>query len=133
MCRVAPLATGNPDVAFYWLLVGVLVVWRVTHLLQAERGPWSLLERLRARAGTGGFGELLHCFYCLSLWIAAPVALVVTDRWTERALLWPALSAGAILLERVTQSSADAPPAMFTEDASPSPAERIADPHARDA
>ncbi len=86
------------------LVIGVLVVWRVTHLLVAEDGPWDVVIRLRRRAGDGFWGALLDCFYCLSLWVAVPFALLLGEAWTERLLLWPALSAGAILLERVTSS-----------------------------
>jgi hypothetical protein len=89
-------------VHFYRLVVGVLVVWRITHLLFAEDGPWDMVIRLRRQAGTGFWGKLLDCFYCLSLWIAAPLALLLGGGSTERLLLWPALSAGAILLERLT-------------------------------
>jgi hypothetical protein len=89
-------------VAFYQLVVGVLVVWRITHLLFAEDGPWDVVIRLRRQAGAGFWGKLLDCFNCSSLWIAAPFALLLGSGWTERLLLWPALSAGAILLERVT-------------------------------
>ena len=87
---------------FYQLVVGVLVVWRITHLLFAEDGPWDVVIRLRRQAGVGFWGKLLDCFYCLSLWIAAPLALLLASGWAERLLLWPALSAGAILLERLT-------------------------------
>jgi hypothetical protein len=86
-------------VDFYRIVLGVLVVWRVTHLLFAEDGPWNVVIRLRRQAGAGFWGKLLDCFYCLSLWIAAPLALLLGGGWTERLLLWPALSAGAILLE----------------------------------
>jgi hypothetical protein len=86
----------------YRFTLGVLAVWRVTHLLFAEDGPWDVIIRLRRRAGTGFWGNLLDCFYCLSLWIAAPLAVLLGSGWAERLLLWPALSAGAILLERVT-------------------------------
>ena len=86
----------------YRFVLGVLAVWRVTHLLYAEDGPWDVIIRVRRRAGTGFWGKLLDCFYCLSLWIAAPLALLLGSGWAERLLLWPALSAGAILLERVT-------------------------------
>ena len=86
----------------YWLLIGVLAVWRVTHLLHAEDGPWDLGIRLRKAAGEGFWAKLLDCFYCLSLWLAAPAALFIGSTWPERLLLWPALSAGAIIIERVT-------------------------------
>ena len=38
---------------FYSFLLGILSVWRITHLLQAEDGPWAVVVRLRRRAGTG--------------------------------------------------------------------------------
>ena len=96
----------------YRLLLAILGVWRITHLLQAEDGPWGIVLRLRRFAGNGFWGELLDCFYCLSLWIAAPFALELGTEWKERLLLWPALSGAAILLERVTAS----PVAAFSED-----------------
>lgn len=92
--------------------LGALAVWRLTHLLQAEDGPWDLVVRLRRAAGHGFWGSLLDCFYCLSLWVAAPFALLVSPDWLIRLLAWPALSAAAILLERTGQPSPAAPPAV---------------------
>jgi len=88
---------------FYSLTVGVLIVWRVTHLLQAEDGPWNIVVRLRQAAGESFWGALMDCFYCLSVWTAAPVAVVIGETMAERLLLWPALSGAAILLERATK------------------------------
>lgn len=102
---------------FYWLIVGTLSVWRVTHLLAAEDGPWRLVARVRRRAGEGFFAELLDCFYCLSLWIAVPVAWLIGEDWKERALLWFALSGGAILLQRATVQSNTVLSATYHEDA----------------
>lgn len=85
------------------LLVEVLVLWRITHLLSVEPGPFDCFTRLRRLAGNGFFGRLLDCFYCLSLWLAAPLALVAGETWTQRLLLWPALSGAACLLERATR------------------------------
>ena len=93
-------------VDFYRLVVGILVAWRITHLLFAEDGPWDVIIWLRRQAGAGFLGKLLDCFDCLSLWIAAPLALLLGSGWTERLLLWPALSAGAILIERLTSREA---------------------------
>jgi hypothetical protein len=88
---------------FYWLILGVLCVWRITHLLNAEDGPWDLLVRFRRLLGDGLFGHLLDCFYCLSLWVALPFALLLGGSNFERLLLWPALSGGACLLQRITE------------------------------
>jgi hypothetical protein len=97
---------------FYALALGILAVWRITHLLNAEDGPGKLLARMRTLAGSGFWGEMLDCFYCLSLWVAAPFALILGGEWSERLLLWPALSGAAILLERATASA----PVVYTED-----------------
>jgi hypothetical protein len=103
---------------YYWLVLGILGVWRVTHLLNAEDGPWDLLVGFRRRLGNGFWGGLLDCFYCLSLWIAAPFALLLGQSWKERLLLWPALSGAAILLERATARSETpvSPPPYYAED-----------------
>ncbi len=102
--------------AFYWLLLGVLAVWRMTHFLNAEDGPFGLSGRLRRLAGSGFWGGLLDCFYCLSLWVAAPVAVALGSGLGERVFMWPALSAGAILLERATESRSGLSPALYYED-----------------
>ncbi len=86
----------------YGLVLGVLAVWRASHLVVAEDGPWAVIARLRRAAGQGFWGSLMDCFECTSLWIAIGPALALGASNTERALLWPALSGGAILLERVT-------------------------------
>jgi hypothetical protein len=100
---------------FYWLALGMLVTWRITHLLQAEDGPWNSVVRLRRFAGEGFWGGLIDCFYCLSVWVAAPLALWIGEGWRETVLLWPAMSAGAILLERITAPAIG--PADYVEDA----------------
>ena len=91
---------------FYTLTLAILAVWRVTHLLQSEDGPFEVVARLRHAAGRGFWGQLLDCFYCLSLWIAAPFAAVLGADLAEKILLWPALSGAAILLERATAPAA---------------------------
>src|SRR3989442_10675875 len=100
---------------FYWLALGILSVWRITHMLQAEDGPWDLLVRFRRFVGAGLLGKLLDCFYCLSLWLAVPFAYLVGKSWAERCLLWLALSAGAIILERFLDQRGILP-AYYVED-----------------
>jgi len=99
--------------SFYWLILGVLALWRVTHLLHAEHGPKGSIAGLRRAVGEGFWADLLDCFYCLSLALALPLALIIGEGFWERLILWPALSGGAILLERAT-----APPLLYTEDPS---------------
>ena len=96
----------------WYFFVGALGVWRVTHLLNAEDGPWKLFAKLRKFMGSGFWGGLLDCFYCLSLWVAAPFAYWLGSDLREAWLLWPALSGAAILLERATARRQ----AIFVED-----------------
>lgn len=91
---------------FYWLVLAVLAIWRLTFLLQAEDGPWDMVLHLRRRLGDSYWGKLMDCFYCLSLWIAAPFAIILGEGAGEILLLWPALSGGAILLHRATGGGA---------------------------
>lgn len=102
--------------SFQGLVLGILAVWRITHLLAEEDGPGDVLVRLRRGAGDGFWGDLLDCFYCLSLWIAVPFALLLAEGWREGLLSWLAFSAGAILLERATGHRPAVPPAVYLED-----------------
>jgi hypothetical protein len=101
---------------FYSFLLGALAVWRITHLFNAEDGPWDLLVKFRRALGTGMAGGLLDCFYCLSLWVSAPIAYWVGQGWEERLLLWPALSGAAILLERLSMSTERPAPPLYNEE-----------------
>jgi hypothetical protein len=102
--------------SFYLFTVGALAVWRVTHLLNAEDGPWDMFVFLRRVVGNGFWGRLLDCFYCLSLWVAAPISFALGSNWREWILVWPALSAAAILLERATSRPVSPPVAYFEEE-----------------
>jgi hypothetical protein len=88
-----------------WLrfILAVLATWRVTHLLASEDGPADLIVRFRSRLGRGWVGGLMDCFYCLSLWVAAPAALFITQKPLDWLFTWLALSGAACLLERVGQ------------------------------
>lgn len=103
---------------FYWLIIGSLSTWRVTHLLFVEEGPWRVLATLRRRAGQGILADLFDCFYCLSLWVAAPIAWFIGEDGKECVLLWFAFSGGAILAERMTvRGHMEYPPtAYYKED-----------------
>ena len=101
---------------FYGLVLGILGVWRITHLLTAEDGPWNVLARLRRSAGDGFWGDLLDCFYCSSLWVSVPFALLLAEGWRDGLLSWLAFSAGSCVLERATGPGPVLAPALYQED-----------------
>jgi hypothetical protein len=86
-------------------VLAVLATWRVTHLLASEDGPADIIVRFRALLGRSIFGQLMDCFNCLSLWIAAPAALFVTRRPLDWLMTWLALSGAACLLDRPVKLS----------------------------
>ncbi|MEO5813700.1 MAG: DUF1360 domain-containing protein [Gemmatimonadaceae bacterium] len=81
---------------------GMLATWRLTHLLSAEDGPAEMVVHIRARLGDSVAGRAMDCFHCLSIWIAAPIALFVATSPIMWFVTWLALSGGACLLDRVT-------------------------------
>lgn len=88
------------EAPWFRLVLGILATWRVAHLLAREDGPWDLIVRMRAALGDGALGRLLDCFYCVSLWVALPVSMLVGRDVIEWALAWLGMSGAACLLER---------------------------------
>lgn len=86
---------------WFFFFIASLAVWRVTHLFNAEDGPFDILVRLRTSLGDRLLGKLTDCFYCLSVWIAAPFAVLLSQNVTDWLLMWLALSGSAIFLERI--------------------------------
>ena len=95
--------------------LAALAVWRVTHLIALEDGPFNVITRMRQRLGDGFFGQLTDCFACTSVWVAAPVAAALRPRrGGDLVLSWLALSGAACLLQ---QWSADGRPELrYTDD-----------------
>ena len=87
---------------FVAVVLSVLAVWRVTHLLVAEDGPWNVFVHLRRASAALRLARLTDCFYCASVWIAIPFSLLISREWSLIAICIPALSGGAIVLERLT-------------------------------
>jgi hypothetical protein len=94
----------------FWprLVLAALACWRLTHLIAAEDGPFDLVLRLRRRLGDGVLGRLMDCPYCVSVWVAMPLAPLLCTDLPGWALSVAALSGAAGLVERF------APPATGT-------------------
>lgn len=84
-------------------LLSVLATWRLTHLFVAEDGPLDLVVKLRRWLGDSFLGTVMDCFYCASLWIAAPFALTIGHSVQEWLLAWLAIGGAAALLEQASQ------------------------------
>jgi hypothetical protein len=88
-------------------LIMVIVVWRLTHLICAEDGPFDLIIKLRKLLGNSFFGKLMDCFYCLSIWIGLLCALYEGDNVWEIIILTLYYSGASLLLEKLTNKNFD--------------------------
>jgi hypothetical protein len=80
-----------------------------------EDGPFALIARLRRLAGDGVLGQMLDCFYCLSMWSAALIAFPLAKSALHYFYLCLALSAGAILLESLAHRHGNPEPVYYEE------------------
>ena len=104
------------------LSIASLAAWRLTHMLWGEDGPWNCFLGLRKLAGSSFVGQILDCFYCLSVWIALPLGWWIGATWPTRAIAWMAISGAAILLERMTSPRSQiAAPVVWREDSASPP------------
>ncbi len=93
-------------------LIVALAVWRISSLLVNEEGPFGIFEKLRylvgvrydehsERIGTNVIAEVLTCVWCISIYLGALGAILLTNsvlEWTLNAL---ALSTVAVIIEEV--------------------------------
>lgn len=93
----------------------VLVTWRLTSLFVEEDGPLDMFARFRSftgvyydeysnKLGRNLLSKALLCFWCFSLWVAAPLSLFLLSnsvKLHEIPIYWLALSASAIFLNEL--------------------------------
>ena len=90
------------------LILGSLVVWRISSLMAFEEGPFGLFHFIRESVGvmndgaeeqyeTTWIAKGLVCVMCSSVWFAVFVALLFDGNWFVN---WMAFSAGAIVVNR---------------------------------
>jgi hypothetical protein len=85
-------------------VISSLAVWRVTHLISHEDGPFDTVIKFRKLVGQGHLGNLLDCFYCLSFWVAIPFTLYLAHHWLDGVVICIALSGAACLLFKLTDN-----------------------------
>jgi hypothetical protein len=102
-------------VTYFHFVIAILAVWRITHLLSKEDGPFDILFRIRKQIGRGFFGSLLDCFYCLSVWIAIPFGIWVGNTVIEKIVCCIAISGAACVIQKIIDKSTPEPP-QYLED-----------------
>lgn len=85
----------------FWprFVLAVLATWRIAHLVAREDGPARVFGRVRDRFN-GELGRLVDCFHCVSVWVAALLALFVATRPLDWLVAWLAIAGAASLIDR---------------------------------
>ncbi len=91
------------ELLMYFVIV--IVVWRITHLVSAEDGPFDLIIKLRKLLGNSFVGKLMDCFYCLSIWIGFLAAIYGGTNLQQIIILTLYYSGAAILIEKLTNKN----------------------------
>lgn len=96
------------------MIIDALIVWRLTHLIQSEDGPFDIFVRFQsylkdripperlAKDDRGFWAGLFSCFMCLSVWIGTAVAYLRVGRHWGAIGYGLALSGAAILLQLIS-------------------------------
>lgn len=88
---------------FNWLLA-VLAVYRLAYLMTVDNGPARVFARLRATIERyykpeSWQAEAASCFFCQSVWYAAPAALVLHPPTViEFGLYWLSIAGACAIL-----------------------------------
>ncbi len=95
------------------LALAVLAVWRVCNMIAHEAGPFNVFYLLHNTLGStfltdelhwegsNVLGDLIACPLCLSVWVAAPVALLFAQDPVQWVLYWLGISGGSSLITAV--------------------------------
>lgn len=87
---------------WFWLLVSILTVWRLTYMLCYEAGPYNVLSKIRRVFYKAGLGKLIDCFHCTSVWISLICTVAIYKPCAESVILFLAIAAGASIIEKIT-------------------------------
>ena len=99
----------------FHFVITVLAVWRITHLLSKEDGPFEVIFKIRKLIGQGFFAGLLDCFYCLSIWVAIPFGIWIGKTVLETIICCLALSGAACIIQKIIDAGKTKPPQYFED------------------
>ncbi|TPL79873.1 hypothetical protein FJ950_27040 [Mesorhizobium sp. B2-3-14] len=91
------------ELAGRFILAG-LAVWRMSHFVANEKGPFRAVEILRHSNWGKTIGVGFDCFSCVSVWMSVLFSVFVGGVGWSLAVVIPALSGFSMLLERVVSN-----------------------------
>ena len=86
---------------WYWLVISILVVWRLTILICYETGPFSLMVKIRMILYRLKLGSLIDCFHCAAVWISILITLVIYKPGIKSTFLIFAIAGGTSIIEKL--------------------------------
>jgi hypothetical protein len=78
-------------------LLCCLACWRICHFIAKEDGPRYLMWDIRYNLQDLEIWNLITCIACSSVWVSAPIALLVFS--DHKFLYWLSISAVSMILE----------------------------------
>ena len=96
-----------------FLILSILATYRIAEFIVYDDAPFGLMDRVRLylgrKAGASSkygvwwsLAELIHCPYCMGLWISLVVAIIFFPDYF--LLYWLAIAGGQSLTENISQS-----------------------------
>jgi len=90
-----------------FVILAILAVFRLTHFLKYDEGPFRIVANFRARLSNSDnvlFQEVLKailCVYCSGLWLSIPIAFLVLNESiiSKFILLWLGISGGQAFIQ----------------------------------
>lgn len=95
-------------------LLAVLAVYRLSHMVALEDGPFDVFANLREKTGqTDWIGRGLHCALCISFWLSGFFGVVWLWLLTGivqspySTLFWLGTAGGCLVLHKLLYRDAD--------------------------
>ncbi|MBK8627014.1 MAG: DUF1360 domain-containing protein [Saprospiraceae bacterium] len=85
---------------WFWLVISILTVWRLTSLLCYEEGPFKIFNKVRRYLYKLNLGSLVECFHCMAIWVSICIVVLMYPIKFEIFLIIFAVAGGASIIER---------------------------------
>lgn len=86
---------------WFWLIVSILIVWRITYLICFDSGPFDIMLKIRKVLYRLRAGKLIECFHCTSIWISILVVLAIYEINASTVFLIIGIAGGASIIEKI--------------------------------
>lgn len=90
-----------------------LACYRLAQLFVFDEGPFNIFDRIRILAGAYDYdsqgraktnlGRLINCPYCVGIWVALPLGIMVSGISWYIPLWWFAIAGGQAFLQGLTK------------------------------